>query len=225
MTAGSVIDDVDPVTPEPRQRRLGRGWSWVLRLVVGFLIVVVGVFVWGYFQPKPAGFAPTDPDAGAFVTDDWTRYTIDATSRDDWVFFDFGKGRSVEATLDSTNWDLAFKRTGLLTNSGLTNSTGHGGAMNLGEIPLENATAPASGIFVLDQLGGDDGDEVKNPEISRWYDYSFITHTVHAKDNTYLVRSGDDRDALVQFDSYYCDNQDAGCITFRYRLVPSVAGS
>jgi len=46
---------------------------------------------------------------------------------------------------------------------------------------------------------------------------------VSAKPNTYLLRTGDELDALVQFDSYYCEDEEAGCITFRYRLIPSVA--
>jgi len=33
---------------------------------------------------------------------------------------------------------------------------------------------------------------------------------------------GEDFDALVQFDSYYCEDEEAGCITFRYRLIPKV---
>jgi hypothetical protein len=194
--------------------------SAVAGLVV--VLVVVAVFVWGWFQPKPPGFAPTDPDEGAFVTDEWTRYTIDATSREEWAFFDFDQGRAVDSELSAPDWDVAFRRTDLVTNSGVTNPEGPGGAVDLGDVALESAAVPSSVVFAVDEFAGEDGDEPENPEISDWYDYSFITHTVHAEDRTYLVRTGDDRDALVQFDSYYCDDEDPGCITFRYRLVPAV---
>lgn len=196
--------------------------TWLGRVLLVVIVAVIGIFVWGYFQPKPEGFDPTDPDEGAFTTEQWTRYTVDATSETDWVFFDFDRGRVLPATLTSPEWDLGFKRTDLVTNSGATNPDGIGGAVDLGEIPLELAVAPTSVELVRDGLGGDDGDELDNPEISDWYNYTFTTHTIHAKANTYLVRASDSRDALVQFDSYYCDNEDPGCVTFRYRLISAV---
>lgn len=196
--------------------------SKLLKLVVAIgvvLVALVGVFVWGYFQPKPSGFAPTNPDEGAFITEQWTRYTIDAANREEWTFFNFGAGRAIDATLSANSWDLAFKRTDLLTNSGATNSSGFGGVVDLGEVPLEEAIVPNTALFLLDEV--DDEQELSNPAIGDWYNYSFITHTVRAKDNTYLLRTGSDRDVLLQFDSYYCENEDPGCITFRYRLIPA----
>ncbi len=192
---------------------------WLLGVPIAVVLALVGVFVWGYFQPKPPGFAPTDPDEGAVATDAGVRYTVDATSKDEWVFFDFEKGRVVETTLSSADWDVAFKRTDLLTNSGVTNPDGLGGAIDLGEVPLESATPPTPAIFAVDRLGGEDEDEPENPAISRWYNYDFIRHVVLTKPNTYLVRTGGSRDALVQFDSYYCDDEEPGCITFRYQLT------
>ncbi|MFQ5426911.1 MAG: HmuY family protein [Gaiellales bacterium] len=187
------------------------------------LLAVVGVFLWGHFQPKPPGFAPTDPDTGALVTDDWVQYTVDATDRRGWVFFDFERGRVVEATFEDDGWDVAFKRTGIRTNSGVTHPAGPGGSVDLGEVDLESATPPSETRFAVDELGGDDGDEPRNPAISGWYRYNFLRHVVLTRANTYLVRTGGPRDALVRFDSYYCDDESAGCITMRYRLVPAVA--
>jgi len=205
-----------------RERRAGPIRVWLIRGSALLVVAVVGVFVWGYFQPKPPGFAPTDPDEGAVVTQEWTRYTVDATDREEWVLFDFNEGRLVDDSLSSPDWDLAFKRTGLLTNSGVTNPSGRGGAVDLGEIPLVEATVPSGASAAFDLFGGDDGDEPTNPAISDWYNYNFVTHTVHAKDNLYLVRTGESRDAIVRFDSYYCVDESPGCITFRYRLVPVV---
>lgn len=222
MAPVSTTENGDSPTFSHRVRRLART---LFRVGVVTLLAALGVFVWGFFQSKPDGFAPTDPDEGAFITEDWIRYTIDATSRDVWVFFNFGQGRSVDATFSTANWDLAFKRTDLLTNSGATNPAGLGGAIDLGEMALEAAAPPTSAVFSLDELGGDDDDELANPSISRWYNYSFLTHTVHAKANTYLVRAGGSLDALVYFDSYYCEDEGAGCITFRYRLIPTVDSS
>jgi hypothetical protein len=205
---------------------------------------VVGLFAWGSFQPRPTGFAPSSPGEGSVAEDEVAavedevaavedeiapleepsiRYTVDATSLVDWVFFDFVEGSVVDADFDSTGWDVAFRRTKLLTNSGVTNASGSGGAFDLGEVPLETASPPASAVFAVDRLGGEDDDDPENPAAGSWYSYSFITHIVSVKPHTYLIRTGGSRDALVQFDSYYCEDEEAGCITFRYRLVPKVA--
>ena len=127
----------------------------------------------------------------------------------------------VDSDFTSPDWDVAFRRTKVLTNSGVTNASGPGGAFDLGEVPLEMASPPASVAFAVDVLGGDD-DEPENPALGRWYSYSFISHIVSVKPNTYLVRTGGSHDALVQFDSYYCKDEESGCITFRYRLIPEV---
>lgn len=153
------------------------------------------------------------------------RRTLDATSAEEWVMFDFAQGQVVQGDLDSLGWDVAFQRTKLLTNSGVTNPSGLGGAVDLGEVPLETAGPPGSVSFVTDSLGGEDGDEPENIAAGRWYTYSFISHIVSVKPNTYLIRTGGDLDALVQFDSYYCADEESGCITFRYRLIPKVAES
>ncbi len=208
--------------------------TWFVGLPAVVVVGIVGLFVWGSFQPQPEGFAPDaqarvlESPAPATVSGEEAtpepseiiRYTVDARDPDVLALFDFTEGRVVEGDASELGWDLAFSRTKLLTNSGVTNPSGPGGAADLGELPLGEATMPVSVAFSVDVLGGDDEDEPENPAASRWYTYSFISHIVSAKPNTYLVRTGEDRDALVQFDSYYCDNEESGCITFRYTLVP-----
>jgi hypothetical protein len=156
---------------------------WLLGSATVAIVGLAAIFIWGYLQPKPDGFAPTDPDQGAVIADDWTLYTVDATDRDQWVFFDFSQGRTVGTSVDASDWDLAFKRTDLIAGSDATDSG-----------------------------------------ISDWYDYSFMTHTVHAKADSYLVR-GSDSDFLIRFDSYYCEDEAAGCITFRYQAIPQTRAS
>lgn len=213
----------------------------LLILGVPFVLIVSlgGVFVWGQMQPRPPGYAPTDPDARVVepqvapaviaetVVDDVvaaaadlapTQYTVDARDKETWAFFDLDEGRVVPSTFEALDWDLAFRRTRLLTNSGATNPGGAAGATDLGEVSLEGADPPASPQFVVDALGGDDGDELHNAAISRWYRYNFIRHVVVARPNVYLVRTGEGRTALMQFTSYYCDDGTPGCVTFAYRL-------
>jgi hypothetical protein len=229
-------------------RTAGRRWwqykrTWLIGLPTVLVIAVVGLFTWGSFQARPAGFAPSaaavgldviaegsddtviDPAVETVVERGPTRYTVDAVSRVGWVLFDFDEGGIVDGDFTTPGWDIAFQRTKLLTNSGVTNPAGPGGAFDLGEVPLETAAPPASVTFAVDAYGGEDEDEAENPAAGHWYSYSFISHIVSAKPNTYLVRTGEDRDALVQFDSYYCEDEESGCITFRYRLIPKVTAA
>ncbi len=226
-------------------RITGRRWwrykrSWLIGLPVVLVLAVVGLFTWGSFQPRPAGFEPSavavemgtpvasSDDVGieavvvTVVEQAPIRYTVDAVSTVDWVLFDFDEGRVVDGDFATSGWDVAFRRTKLLTNSGVTNPAGPGGAFDLGEVPLETASPPTSVTFAIDVYGGEDEDEAENPAAGHWYSYSFISHIVSAKPNTYLVRTGGSLDALVQFDSYYCEDEESGCITFRYRLIPKV---
>jgi hypothetical protein len=230
--------------------RKGRGgqrrwWAlkrtWLIGVPLVMILGVVGLFAWAGAQPRPEGFAPMEthvmaagPDASASsvaeepdepaVEDPPVRITLDAVSMDEWVLFDLVEGRIVEGDFSSEGWDMAFRRTKLLTNSGVTNPDGPGGAYDLGEVPLEEATATATVSFAVDHLGGDDADEPENEQAGHWYSYSFMSHIVSTKPNTYLIRTGERFDALVQFDSYYCDDEESGCITFRYRLIPAAAG-
>lgn len=228
--------------PESQTKPLWkRGRTWLIGLPAAVILLIVSALVWGSLQPKPQGFAVAEPEqatpstsepvaafAGAEESNipaksappvEPVRYTLDARSTDDWVFFDFTQGRVIQSEFPSGEWDLAFRRTKLLTNSGVTNPGGPGGAFDLGEVALEDAEPPAGVVFVVDSLGGEDGDEPENAAAGKWYTYSFISHIVSAKPNTYLIRTGDESDALVRFQSYYCEDDEAGCITFSYRLV------
>lgn len=215
--------------------------TWLIGVPLVLVLGVVGLFAWGGAQPRPEGFAPMQSDAIAAAPaasassvaeevdepagrEPPVRITLDAMSMEDWVLFDLVEGRIVAGDFSSDGWDLAFRRTDLLTNSGVTNPSGPGGAYDLGEVSLEDAFAPATVSFAVDHLGGDDDDELENEQVSNWYSYSFISHIVSTKPNTYLIRTGESFDALVFFESYYCDDEESGCITFSYRLVPAVAG-
>lgn len=225
--------------PEGRRRWWALKRTWLIGVPLFMVIGIVGLFAWGGTQPRPEGFAPMQTDVMAAAPapsapsvaeepdepaegEPPVRITLDAVSMDEWVLFDLVEGRIVEGDFSSEGWDLAFRRTKLLTNSGVTNPTGPGGAYDLGEVPLEDATVPGAVSFAVDHLGGDDDDEPGNEQIGHWYSYSFISHIVSTKPNTYLVRTGESFDALVYFDSYYCDDEESGCVTFSYRLVPAV---
>jgi len=188
------------------------------------LSVAGAIFAWGQLQPRPPGYAPTARATEAAAASPAGRIapgrlTLDARDKSAWAFVDIDGGRVLQSTFEGTEWDFAFRRTRLLTNSGTTNPAGAVGAIDLGEVTLETAIPPESPAFVVDALGGDDGDEPRNAAMSRWYHYDFIRHVVVPRPNVYLVRTSENQTALVQFDSYYCDDGSPGCVTFRYRVV------
>lgn len=206
-----------------------RSWkTYLFGVPLVVAVAIAALFVWGRLQPRPAGYAPTAA-AGAVAASTQPggslRYTADARDQREWVFFDFTLGRVVDTTFDALDWDVAFRRTKLLTNSGVTNPAGPGGAIDLGETEFDPLALPSPLDFAVDGLGGEDGDKLLNPAISRWYRYDFIRHVIFARPNVYLVRTGSEHGALVQFESYYCDDGLPGCITFHYRLVPLLEGA
>lgn len=178
-------------------------------------------------QPAPDAAstpATASPTAVATAMAEPVRYTVDARDSDNFVFFNFTRGTVVDTTFEALDWDFALQRTTLLTNSGLTNPEGPTRVVNLGETDLAAPVLPEVIEFTVDAPAGEDGDEVRNPGIPKWYMYNFVRHVVVARPNVYLVRTGGPLDALVRFDSYYCEDESPGCVTFHYRLVLRDAG-
>ena len=179
------------------------------------VLLVAGWLLWIALRPPPEGFAPTTGEAAgaAGQPPGAVQYTIDARSRDDWGYFSFSDGRAVATSQESLDWDLALRRTDNLTNGGETNPQGLGGAVDLGEVPLEEASLPADG-YLADAT--DDERGLENPALNKWYSYNWTTHVITSKNHTYALRTATGEVALLTFVSYYCDDGSSGCITFRY---------
>ena len=160
-----------------------------------------------------------------------TLYTVDATSLDSWVYFDFSRGSAFDV-MDrrSMDWDIAFRRHRMLTNSGATNPAvggegggegggrGGGGVLDLGDVSLDSAfRVPAHGYVVDEGRAG--GESLRNRVLEEWYDYSWTSHLLTPADRTYVIRTADGRYAALRFISYYCPGAVPGCVTFRYRYL------
>ncbi len=120
---------------------------------------------------------------------------IDANSRTEWIYYRVGEGVvTIEDPTTSTDWDLAFQRTVIQTNSG-SSGPGMGGARELGEILFEDATTTPTDGFVVDELNPPAmpgaPETSSHPLLSEWYIYDFTTHTVTPKPITYAVRRPD----------------------------------
>jgi hypothetical protein len=151
-------------------------------------------------RPREAGGALVGPVV----------YTIDATHDREWRRFDFSRGSRVEPH-GPLDWDLAFRRSRIISNGGPA-FVGQGGIADLGAVPFGSvAVAPARGYQPTAT-----GQDTVNPAIADWYDYSFTSHILTSKRHDYAVRTADGRYAKLEILSYYCPGARPGCVTFRY---------
>ena len=140
---------------------------------------------------------------------------INASSEDNWVYFDFSRGGVVKIQdPTSLEWDLAFRRSKVISNGGATNKFGKAGLVDLGnstefnqipEAPLNN--------YIQDSATRT---ETENPILLKWYRYNYLTHKLTPKANTYAVKTADEKFAKIKFLNFYCTNKETGCIQMQY---------
>jgi len=139
---------------------------------------------------------------------------INASSLDDWTYFDFSRGKQVHIhDPSSLEWDLAFRREKVISNGGMTNRFGKAGLIDLGEKDFDSVTEVPMTPYTQDIATRT---ETQNPAMIKWYKYNYLTHKLSAKRNIYAVRTADNKYAKMQFISFYCTNKETGCITIRY---------
>ncbi len=163
-------------------------------------------------RPEPPAYAPTAPapaEVGA-ATVGPVLYTIDASSADDWRFFDFSRGSVVDAP-GPRDWDLAFRRFHVIANGG-AGFAGTGGVADLGAAAFDSVRALPTAGYRSTVVRSDS----TNPGIGKWYDYGFTSHLLTPRPGTYAVRTADGRYAKFEILSYYCPGARPGCITIRY---------
>jgi hypothetical protein len=137
-------------------------------------------------------------------------YTVDGR-RNELTYFDLSTGSAVEDTPSPLGWDLAFRRFTILANGG-PGLSGQGGLLALGEAPLDSVMQVPTDGYQVNEANA----ERSNPAIARWYTYSWTSHILKAKPQTYAVRTADGRYGIFEILSYYCPGATAGCVTIRY---------
>lgn len=187
---------------------------WLLGLATAFVLVMAAVVAASFLRPAPPTYAPT-PALSQPVGDSLViarTYTVDARAPGRWVFFRFSDGSTVVEPGHS-EWDLAFRRFHIIVNGG-PGFPGGGGALALGEVPLEAPPdLPAEGYVGTE---GTLGEQPRHPVLEGWYRYSFLTHLLTPRPLTYAVRTADGRYAAFRILSYYCPGAEPGCLTIRY---------
>ena len=197
--------------------------GYTLFLVLGFLFIVVPLFFSVYFQ-DPSDSAPQNQrhpsqvqkiETGEILTGA-IEYTLDASHKEKFVYFDFSSSSVVEVSDPaSLDWDLAFRRTTILTNSGATSPKGRGGAAALGTVDFETFAALPEGVeFETDQIPPRKA-QPGNSSLNRWYQYDFLNHRLTPAATVHAIRTADGKYAKFQIIDYYCGTTP-GCYTFRY---------
>ena len=140
---------------------------------------------------------------------------INASSEDNWVYFDFSRGDVVKIQdPTSLEWDLAFRRSKVISNGGATNKFGKAGLVDLGNSAEFNQITEAPlNDYIQDSATRT---ETENPILLKWYRYNYLTHKLTPKSNTYAVKTADEKFAKIKFLNFYCANKETGCIQMQY---------
>jgi len=139
---------------------------------------------------------------------------VNASADDKWIYYDLSSGAAVKIMDPSSlEWDLAFRRSQIITNGGATNRFGKAGLHDMGEVPFDEVLEVPSDGYIADVATKT---ETENPVLLKWFKYNFLTHKLTAKKNIYAFKTADDKFAKIQFVSFNCDNEETGCIRFQY---------
>lgn len=160
------------------------------------------------------------------------QFEINATNSTAWKYFSFAKNDTITVTdpMNSTEWDLAFQRYRVRTNSGLSGN-GMGGAANSYKKSQAGFDAlkvvPDTASFEVDksvQIAVQQGyaTYIVNPELYTWFNIELAaagTQIVPA-DYVYFIKTGTGKYAKVWFKSYYSATNASGYVTFQYKYQP-----
>jgi hypothetical protein len=158
---------------------------------------------------------------------------LGAAEKNPWVYLSLKTGMAVAVTdleaLDSTAWDLGFKRTMIRTNGG-DSGPGSGGAIRIGlawdkvsRTTLGNAKLPIEVWFDdMCMIGMDMKDATGNlvTTYSAWSEYDEANHVVSAApDVVFITAGGDGTLYKVQIEDYYSTpSGQHGTVAGRYKL-------
>jgi len=157
---------------------------------------------------------------------------VNATNANTWKYFSFDKNDTVSIVdpANSLEWDIAFQRYRIRTNSGLAGN-GLWGAANsysTGQAGFDALkTVSDTSTFVVDtlvdiavQMGFDT--YIINPVLYTWFTLEFAAQgtQIVPTDYIYIVRTATGKYAKVWFKSYYSATNASGYMNFQYKYQP-----
>lgn len=191
----------------------------LMGLWIALLLIGCGAGTASQDDPTAATYQPTPPqlqEVGARLVGPII-YTVDARSRDVWMYFDFARSAVVAVqNPKADSWDLTFQRYAIKTNGGDTNPAGQGALLSLGERDFATVTrVPDKAQFVSD-VHPKNRPSSYNPVLQKWFTYSYLANVLAPKPIVYIVRTHDGKYAKMRLLSYYCASKSSGCLTFEY---------
>lgn len=163
---------------------------------------VIGLFLFSSCSDSGTGIEEPEPEVESNTIE-----SLEALGENgQYTFFSLRTGQIVSRSDSaSTNWDLAFNGTTILTNSDIS-GPGSGGAIILDSSFSGVTIAPSEGYNT------DTNELLAIPTGSGngWYNYNFTTHKITPlPDKTIVIRTADGNHyAKLQIISYYKDNPD-----------------
>jgi hypothetical protein len=161
------------------------------------------------------------------------QFEINSTSSTLWKYFSFAKNDTITVAdpATSTEWDLAFQRYRIRTNSSLTGA-GQGSAANsyqklqagfdaVKSVPDTTTFTPDESIQIAVQQGY--ATYVVNPELYTWFTLELGGANgtqIVPTDYVYIVKTATGKYAKVWFKSYYNNSNLSGYVTFEYKYQP-----
>lgn len=139
-----------------------------------------------------------------------------------YVYFSLATGKEVPAGDAKTkNWDIAFSKTTIATNSG-TSGPGEGGALVL-EKPFDQVTEAAKDGYKTDS---DAGFAIPGGSGNSWYKYDMSVHAIlPIPGRTILLKTADGKIVKLEIISYYkgapedVPTEESSYYTFRYAVA------
>lgn len=145
---------------------------------------------------------------------------VQAHDAETWVYLDLDTGLEVTPTSpeDDDVWDVAFRRSNIATNGGVT---GTGGVV-VASVPMELAevTSPPLEGYVSDLVDSDDEDTLPDYAFRNWYLYDVETHVLTPAPITYVVRTTSGAHIALRIASYYDAVGTSGSPSFHSRALP-----
>lgn len=138
--------------------------------------------------------------------------TIDVTSEDEFVYLDVATNAEVVVADPTTSegWDLAFQKTTIHVNGGVS-GIGNVAIAHVDGVPFKDVNEESATDFRTDQDTAGDAFKADN----NWYSYDMTTHTLSVRDRVYLVQNTSGDLFKIQLESYYDENNTAGHITVK----------
>ncbi len=149
-------------------------------------------------------------------------YTFAASTIDRWVYFDFSRGSvvsDVSSLKDMMNWDLALRKTKIVSNGGDTNERGKVAIAKLDTTDFDSILEVPENTKFLKDVKPPDKIDTQNDSFENWHSYKASSHKIKPFDNVYLIKTAEGNYSKMQILSYYCKDGEEdikGCYTIKY---------